>query len=905
VAEPQFVARERELTELQLSLDRALAGQGQVCFVTGEAGSGKTALVREFARRAQQAHPNLLVALGNCNAQTGLGDPYLPFRDVLGLLFGDVEDKLAQNSITAENANRLQSFLVDSGEVLVEIAPDVVGALVPGSKLLGVLGKAVAEKFGWMDRLQSLVRHKEQGYPEGAIDPKHIVEQYTRALTALAERQPLIVVLDDLQWADGASVSLLFHLGRQIAHSRVLLIGCYRPADVALGRRGERHPLESVVNELTRYHGDIAVDLNAAAEHECRDFVDALLDTEPNLLGEAFRRTLFQRTGGHALFTIELLRDMEERGDLRRDEAGRWIEGPSLDWDELPAKVESVIQERLDRLDEALREALTVASVEGVEFTAEAVAQVQRVDPRTLVRRLSRKAEQIHHLVRDLGVRHVESQRLSLYHFWHSLFQSYLYHTLGEAERVYLHEDIGRALEALYGAQAGQIALQLARHFEQAGVADKAIDYLLQAGNRAIRLSANEEAIGHLNKGLGLLPGLPDDSERIQQELSLLLTLGPALTATKGYAAPEVEQTYSRARELCEQMGETPQLLSVLSVLCAYHLVRGDLQGVYPLAKQLLDRSQRAQDLAHQVGAHFALGASLSFGGEFESAREHLEQSFAHYDPQQHHHLFYLIGQDPGLFALAYLTYTDWLLGYPDQGLRRSQEALALARELAQPYCLAFTYCLSAVHHYFRREEQTVRELAEAALTVSTEHGFAQWIAHGNFLRCWALTQQGEGGEEDCARMGQAMDAWRATGAELARPYFLLLLAEIHGKLGQADEALNLLTEALTVANNTGEHWMLAELYRVKGELLLAQSEGAAVAEAEACFHQAIEVARGQSARSLELRAVMSLTRLWQKQGNREKGWQMLQEIYGWFTEGFDTADLQEAKALLEELASS
>ena len=237
MVEIQFVAREKEISRLNALLESTLVGQSKICFITGDAGSGKTALVEEFTRRAQLTYPDLLVAVGKCNAQTGLGDPYLPFREVLSLLFGDVEEKLAQNAISTENANRLQDFLNHSGGVLVEMTPHLIGALIPGTKLLATLGKAVAKEFGWIDDLKHLIQHQEEKASQLAVNQQHIFEEYAKALTALAERKPLIIVLDDLQWADAASISLLFHLGRKMIQSRVLFIGCYRPADVEL-RRG-------------------------------------------------------------------------------------------------------------------------------------------------------------------------------------------------------------------------------------------------------------------------------------------------------------------------------------------------------------------------------------------------------------------------------------------------------------------------------------------------------------------------------------------------------------------------------------------------------------------------------------------------------------------------------------------
>ncbi|MFQ5813233.1 MAG: AAA family ATPase [Anaerolineae bacterium] len=895
-----FVARECELAQLNESLDTALAGQGQVCFVTGEAGSGKTALVTEFARRAEKVHPDLIVALGNCSAQTGVGDPYLPFREILALLTGDVEARLAERTISPENANRLRGLLRWSGNALLEFGPDLIDVLVPGVGLIAKAGAFVADQVGWLEKLEKLMQRKAALAGSPSLEQSHIFEQYTNVLRALAAKQPLMLALDDLQWADTSSTSLLFHLSRRIGGSRILLVGTYRPDEVALGRAGERHPLEPVLNELKRYYGDIWVDLSQAAEAEGRQFVDAFLDTEPNRLGEDFRQSLFRHTEGHPLFTIELLRDMRERRDLVQDEEGCWIEGPALDWGELPARVEGVIEERLGRLEAELREVLTVASVEGENFTAEVVARVQAVDERGLVRRLSGELDRQHRLVSARGIRRLDSQRLSLYRFLHSLFHRYVYNSLDEAERAYLHEDVGTALEALYGDHTEEIAVQLARHFQEAAVTDKAIRYLLQAGRRAVRLSAHEEAIGHLARGLELLSNLPDTLERAQQELEFQTALGSALIASKGYTAPEVEQTYARARDLCRQIGETPGIIPVLRGLLAFYRVRADFQTARELAEQFLRLAQTPEYSAFLVDAHEELGVTLLQVGELGPSRAHLEQAIAIYNPQQPRSAALMPGHAPAVLCLSHAAWALWLLGYPDQALKRCQEALILAEELSHPFSIVFALNFAAVLHQFRQERQAVKERSEAVIALSTEHGFPFWIAGATVLQGWALAVEGKT-EEGIAQMRQGLAAWQATGAEIGVPHYLALLAEAYGQAGQAEEGLSALAEALASVDNTGQRSWEADLYRLKGELLLMQA--AAEADAEACFRQAIQVARQQDAKSWELRATVSLCRLWQKQGKREEARQLLAEVYGWFTEGFDTPDLREAKALLQEFS--
>jgi predicted ATPase len=350
-----------------------------------------------------------------------------------------------------------------------------------------------------------------------------------------------------------------------------------------------------------------------------------------------------------------------------------------------------------------------------------------------------------------------------------------------------------------------------------------------------------------------------------------------------------------------------------------FYNTRAELQTARELAEQLLRLAQRVQEPAFFLVAHLSLGTTLFFLGELTRARGHLEQSIARYDPQQHRvHAFLYGGHDPGVSCLSYEAWVLWRLGYPDQALKKGQEALTLAQELSHPYSLAFALNFAVYIHQCRRERQAAQERAESAITLSTEQGFPHWLAMGTFCWGWALVEQGQA-EEGIPQMRQGLAAYRATGAEVGRPYSLALLAEACGKVGQAEEGLTVLAEALAAVQKTGERMWEAEIYRLKGELSL-QSEvrspkseitspqhptpsTQAEAEAEACFLKAIEIAHRQQAKSLELRAVMSLSRLWQKQGKKEEARQMLAEIYGWFTEGFDTADLQEAKVLLEELA--
>ncbi|MGD2158167.1 MAG: protein kinase, partial [Anaerolineales bacterium] len=499
-----FVARECQLTRLSEFLENALAGHGQVVFVTGGAGRGKTALVDEFCMRAQEAHPDLIVATGNCNAQTGVGDPYLPFRDIFSMLTGDVEGRWVSGSLTRENAKRLWEVLPITLDALLSRGPFLIDVFIQGKALLTHSRGVLHPGEELLKQLEEFLTRKKFGVSE--LEQSLLFEQSANVLNIISKQCPMLLFIDDLQWADDASISLLFQLGQRITGNPILILGAYRPDEVALGRGGHRHPLESVVNELKRKYGSILIDLAIAKEEEDRAFVEDFIDTEPNQLGSEFRLALYERTGGHPLFTIELLRAMQDRGDLVRDGKGRWVQGPGLSWVELPARVEAVIEERIDRLDVELREMLSIASVEGGEFTAQVIARLHNIQERPLLHKLSQELEKRHRLVREQDELRVDGRVLTRYRFSHQMFQHYLYNSLSVGECRLLHGEVAAVLEDLYRAETRKIAVRLAHHYMESQDTENAVKYLLEAAELAQERGANVEALSSIDRALKILP---------------------------------------------------------------------------------------------------------------------------------------------------------------------------------------------------------------------------------------------------------------------------------------------------------------------------------------------------------------------------------------------------------------
>jgi predicted ATPase len=549
---------------------------------------------------------------------------------------------------------------------------------------------------------------------------------------------------------------------------------------------------------------------------------------------------------------------------------------------------------RLDRLVSAKDIAQLGATI-GRQFSYELLQAVSQRDEATLERELSRLVEA--ELVYQLGF-----SPQATYVFKHALVQDTAYHSLLRKTRQQYHQRIAQTLEARFPETVETQPELLAYHFTEGGCLEEAIGYWQRAGQRESDRSSYQEAMSHFTAGLTLLRTLPGTLARHQLELPLQTRLGAASLSVRGQGAPEVEAAYRRARVLCQQLGDTQDVFPVLFGLWRFYVVRPDFSLARQLGEELLALAKRRDETPLYVMAHLALGGTSLFLGELLPARRHLEEGIMRYSPAQRHSPLFRAGLDPGVSCHVFATLTLWLLGYPNQAVVRAHEALALATEIAHPFSHAYALFFAAVVWLCRREGQEVYDHAEAAMTLSTEQGFPLWLANSTIHRGWAMMASGQR-EEGLRQMRQGLTDYRATGAELGVPHFLALLADGYRTLKQVDEGLNALDEGMEVMERTNERWWHAEAHRLKGELLLQQGTPD-VAQAESCFLQALTIARDQQAKSLELRAATSLARLWQSQDKRQDATDLLAPVYEWFLEGFETLDIQEAKALLEKLSA-
>ena len=597
------------------------------------------------------------------------------------------------------------------------------------------------------------------------------------------------------------------------------------------------------------------------------------------------------KTDGVPLFVEELVKMIVESGLVREEGDHYELTGP-LPPLAIPSTLHDSLMARLDRLA-TVKEVAQLGATLGRTFAYELLQAVSPLDEATLQHGLRQLVEA--ELVYQRGV-----PPQAAYMFKHALIQEAAYQSLLRSTRQQYHQRIAQALEARFPALVETQPELVAQHYTVAGLTDQAIPYWQRAGQHASDRSAHLEAVSHFTTGIELLQALPETPEHTQHALTLHLALGAALQVAKGQAAPEVEHTYTRARELCQQVGETPELVPVLFGLWRFYLARAQLDTARELGETLLRLAQQAHDPALSVVAHYALGVTWFCLGALPAARQHLEAGIALYTPDQRRAPVFRIGNDPGVGCRAYAAWTLWLLGYPEQALACLHDALALAHELSHPPSLAFARCRAAFVLQCRRDVPAVHEQAEAAVALSTEQGFPQYVAQGTSVRGWALAMQGQG-EAGMAQVREGIAAWQATGAALLVPYFSAVLAEVSAHLGHPEDGLQELAEAHALVEQQEERYWEAEVCRLRGVLLLRQP-GTPQAEAEAWLQRALDVARRQQAKSLELRAAMSLARLWQQQGKCGEAYELLAPVYSWFTEGFDTADLQEAMTLLNTL---
>lgn len=857
----QVVGREETLAILRGWLEKSLAGERQIIFVTGEAGIGKTALVDTFAQWVA-SDGDLRVGRGQCLEQYGTGEAYLPVLEAISRLCRE--------------------------------QPEVVDVLRAHAPM-------------WLLQMPSLVSAEDRALLGRAVSGatrERMLREICEALEALTAERPLVLILEDLHWSDYSTLDLVSYLARKRQPAKLMVIGTYRPADLIIAG----HPLTSVKQELVGKQQCEELPLEYLTEATIGKYLS--LRFPGNVFPAELARLIHERTDGNPLFLVNAV-DYLLSEKLITQIKGRWeltIGAENLNVG-VPDSIKQMIEKQLDHLDPLQRRTLEAASVAGLTFSTFAVVAALREDRASVEAGCEELARQ-HQFIQEARVRVLPSgEAMTRYRFIHALYQNVLYERSTRSRRMQFHSRIGEQLENLYGEDAKAIAAQLAMHFERAGDHKRAAEYFERAADNAIRRFAYREAVLLSRRGLELLLSLPDTSGRAEQELCLHLTLGMPLIATEGYASAEVGAVYLRARELCRQLGDPPDLSEVLWGLWTFYTLKADLRTARKIAEELLQFSQQLSDPVLAVRGFWAMEATFTHLGEHELAVEHYEKAVRLYDPKQR--LNDGSALHPAVAMPCFAAWALWSLGKPDQARDRIQEALKLAREIKEPLSLAHARFFGAILHQLRREPEAAIELATAAIEVSNEHGLVLYRAMATIMQGWVLSEYGRHADA-IERINHGLEALRTIATELLRPHFLGLLAEALLRAQRHDEALEKLQEGLDLAERGGERYYEAELYRLKGEILLKRAgwvdlrmkpkvADKVIAQAENCFQQSMTIAKKQKSRSWQLRTAMSLFRLYDGGDRQEEGVALLKEAFETFSEGLGTPDLRGAKVLLDQ----
>jgi DNA-binding winged helix-turn-helix (wHTH) protein/tetratricopeptide (TPR) repeat protein len=848
-SESRVVGRDAELSALEAGLERALRGPLQTVFLVGEAGAGKTTLAGAFLARVRQ-RGDVWVAQGQCIEQHGAGEPYMPVLEAF---------------------TRLGRGPDSSGvvELLRRLAPS------------------------WLVQMPSLLPPADAAELARRIGatPERMLREMAEAVLAISQARPLLLLFEDLHWADYSTLNLISYLARRPDPVRAMVIGTYR----ARGVSSPHHPLADIVRDLemgVHTRQLTLADLSAPAVEQ---YVESRLPGHG--LPSSVARLIWERTRGNPLFTVKLVESWIERRFLTR-EADSWqlaVDASELAR-EVPQSLSRMIEREIDLLADGERGVLEAASVAGVEFSVAAVAAAVERDVGEIERLCASWAR------RGLFLRVVGSSEwpdgsVALRcAFSHGLYQQVAYERIGVSRIAELHRRIARRLVEAYGAQAPSIASELAVHFERGKERSSAARYRVAAGELALRRSAYPEAIEHFQHGLVLSKRLPE-AELQLIEVELCTGLGAALAVTRGYTAPEVDRLYARAKELLGELGDAMALFPVVvEGIWKFYIARGDFRTAGSFAQQCHASARQQGDARLRRETQVMLGASCFYLARFADAREHLEAALPLFDDEASPSALQLYKEDTLVAVYAQLAWAKWMLGSPDAALADANRAVALARTLAHPFTLVYALYFLLVVRHFRREYSACGEVADEVVALGTEHGFAFFAALANILRGGIIASSGQVAS-GLALMEEGWRGYQAMGAGTGAPFLRTRLAEVLASAHRVDEAMAHLKDALDVAQRNDDHGWDPEVHRLWGEL--------APETAEAHFALALELARQTNARSLELRAAISLAKLWCARGKASAAAAMLGGILSGFSDGTDSVDVVEARSLSAVAASS
>ena len=856
-----IVGRERERAELRAAFNQAQAGRGSLLCVGGEPGIGKTTLVEDFLAELATGH-HCTIARGRCSERLAGTEAYLPLLEAL------------------DSVLRSGSYPTLAG-AMKQLAPTWYAQVVPLS--------------GDSEQSARLLADVK------AASQERMKRELAAFLRTVAHVQPLVIFFDDLHWADVSTIDLLSFLAGKFDELKVLIVATYRPSDLLLAK----HPFLQIKPDLQARGLCRELLPEFLTEMEIADYL--ALEFPGHEFPAEFPQLIHAKTEGSPLFMADLVRYLRDRrviASTSGSRSGAWTLAQALpDINrELPESVRGMIERKISQLSEEDRKLLTVASVQGYQFDSAVVAQALDLDAAAVEERLE-KLDRMFAFVKLTSEAEFPNRTPTLkYRFVHVLYQNALYAGVRATRKATLSRSVAQALEACYSDRRDSVANELALLWEAARDDARAAEYFLQAARTAAQINGQREAVQLAEHGLDAVRRLPESPERDARELGLQLTLGFSLQSARSWVAPETGAAFNRARTLCERMGDDPRFFAALVGVWAYHIAQAEYATAHGLCERMLQLAEQSRDSVLLVVACMCLAKFHYYQGDFVTARQVAERAIA-LDRREYHEAYLsLYNEDSGLSVRREHSYCLWALGYPDRALALAYETVSLAEQVSHPFSLGAAHLMTAANLARCGEWQASESESRKVLTIAEEYALGDMVRHSTVMHTLMLAFQ-EPTDEGVVRAKQAIDSMTARGLRALKTGSLASMGRLLGRAGRCAEGLAVIAEALALVEDTGERYSEAELWRVRGELLLKAS-GDAHAEAEGCYHKALEIARRQRAKGWELRAATSLARLWHRQGNHQEARELLAEIYGWFSEGFDTSDLKHARGLLDELSS-
>jgi predicted ATPase len=739
----------------------------------------------------------------------------------------------------------------------------------------------------WLVQMPWLVSgNKLEGLQRAVVGATRdrMLREMVESVEILTAGKPMVLMLEDLHWADYSTVDLIARLAHRHEPARLLVIGTYRPSDAKL----REHPLRSTIQELQARGLCEELRLHFLDEDGVEEYL--LSRFHAGRVPAGLARILHRRTEGSPLFLTKVVDHWLPLGLLEKPP-----DQLSLD---VPDTLRELVDRQLAMISPAEQAILEAASVVGLEFAAAAVSGAVEQSDEDVEAAFDALATQGVFLNLSGRTSWPDGTVSARYMFVHDLYRETLYGRIPPRRRARLHAQIGARLETGYGVEARTLAAELAVHFGEGNDVPRAVRYLHYASEQALARSAHREAVELLQQALRLVVGLPESVERNEHELTVQTTLAPALMAIQGWGSPEAQRAYQRAKDLSVQLSDASRHAAVLVGLATVFESRADYRQSQVLLEEFLGKVVDGRPESLLVESHTLLACSLFHQGAFDKSVEHAKHAVALYQPGASYPFLAASGADPAIGAEDWAALSLWFLGYPDRALAKAQEMLRRARN--HDFTLALAQNQAAAVHMLRREPVPVGELAGAAIDVASRNGFPYWVAVGTILHGWATAMQGEPGE-GIAEIRRGLEGCRATGVEMDRPFYLALLAEAYVRGGQPRDAASILDEAFAMVSYPRTFFYEAELYRLRGNAL-REAGAESWQDADTCFLNSLEAARRYSTLSLELRAAVSLARLWGDQRKRRQACDLLIDVSGRFTEGLSTGDLAEAHAILQEM---